>query len=350
MQGTRIPSLVWEDSTSRHNYGACALEPRNSNYWTHVAQLLKPSCPRGHPLQQKKPLQWEVHALQGGAGPAHGSWGKAWAAMCWALPAQPKINKMIKKTKPLGPMHFKKRKRKNWVVVHLTQIILSMFLAFIITWSISLYINLCVFLLNSQQIWQCHGSESDLLISFTPSTETQMLISSRNIPVDTPRNSILSAIGHPIGQAYLHMKLTITDMHNHAPLLSTSLTLFLKDFLAECESPAQCSFWFCLTLWRIFEWASSLPCASISSSVWQGGWALLHREVVRVPLASEDWSRVVGKLLRFHVHPLLVPLTSGHGVSPEEWESLTGPGHWTAWRTPIAGPGCSHQHLLPLGQ
>ena len=32
MQGTRIPSLVWEDSTSRHNYGACALEPRNSNY------------------------------------------------------------------------------------------------------------------------------------------------------------------------------------------------------------------------------------------------------------------------------------------------------------------------------
>ena len=85
--------------------------------------------------------------------------------------------------------------------------------------------NLCVFLLNSQQSRQCHGSESDLLISFTPSTEIQILISFRNIPVDTPRNSILSAIGHPIVQAYLHMKLTITDTHDRVPLLSTPLTL-----------------------------------------------------------------------------------------------------------------------------
>ena len=51
MQGTQVPSLVWEDLTSRgatkpvhHNYWACALEPVGHNYWACVPQLLKPTC------------------------------------------------------------------------------------------------------------------------------------------------------------------------------------------------------------------------------------------------------------------------------------------------------------------
>ena len=37
-----------------------ALEPGNLDYWAHVPQLLKPSCPRAHALQQEKPPQWEA--------------------------------------------------------------------------------------------------------------------------------------------------------------------------------------------------------------------------------------------------------------------------------------------------
>ena len=49
MQGTRVRSLVQEDSTCHgvtkpmcHNYWAWALEPMSHNYWTSVPQLLKP--------------------------------------------------------------------------------------------------------------------------------------------------------------------------------------------------------------------------------------------------------------------------------------------------------------------
>ena len=45
-----------------HNYWACALEPGSHNYWAQVLQLLKPTHPRVHALQQEKPLQWEAHA------------------------------------------------------------------------------------------------------------------------------------------------------------------------------------------------------------------------------------------------------------------------------------------------
>ena len=41
MQETWVLSLIWEDPTSQgaaklmgHNYSACALEPRNRNYWS----------------------------------------------------------------------------------------------------------------------------------------------------------------------------------------------------------------------------------------------------------------------------------------------------------------------------
>ena len=46
-----------------HNYWACSLEPRNHNYWAHVLQLLKPTHPKAHAVQQEKP-PWETHALQ----------------------------------------------------------------------------------------------------------------------------------------------------------------------------------------------------------------------------------------------------------------------------------------------
>ena len=50
MQGTQVQALVQEDATCRgatkpvrHNYWACALEPKSHSYWAHVAQLLKPA-------------------------------------------------------------------------------------------------------------------------------------------------------------------------------------------------------------------------------------------------------------------------------------------------------------------
>ena len=60
---TGIWSLVWEDPTClratqpvRPNCWACALEPRNHNYWVWK--------PRACAQQQEKPLQWEAHTPQ----------------------------------------------------------------------------------------------------------------------------------------------------------------------------------------------------------------------------------------------------------------------------------------------
>ena len=47
-----------------HNYQACALEPGSCNYWAHVPQLLKPTCPGARALQREKPPQWEAYTLQ----------------------------------------------------------------------------------------------------------------------------------------------------------------------------------------------------------------------------------------------------------------------------------------------
>ena len=59
MQGTRVRSLVWEDSTCcratkpvHRNYWACALEPGSPDYGAQV--------PRARAPQQEKPLQGEA--------------------------------------------------------------------------------------------------------------------------------------------------------------------------------------------------------------------------------------------------------------------------------------------------
>ena len=63
--GTRVQSLVWEDSTClgatkpmSHNFWSpCTLEPMHCNYWSSYA--LEPVL-----HHQKKPPQWEARALQ----------------------------------------------------------------------------------------------------------------------------------------------------------------------------------------------------------------------------------------------------------------------------------------------
>ena len=58
MQGTWVPSLVWEDPTRKaakpihHNYWACALEHENFNCWS--------PCVPWRAQQQEKPPQWEA--------------------------------------------------------------------------------------------------------------------------------------------------------------------------------------------------------------------------------------------------------------------------------------------------
>ena len=75
MQGTRVPSLVWEDPTCcratksvHHNYWACALKPASYNYWARVPQLLKPVSLE--PVLHNKPPQLEARAPQRRAAPA----------------------------------------------------------------------------------------------------------------------------------------------------------------------------------------------------------------------------------------------------------------------------------------
>ena len=62
MQGTSVPSLVWEGPT------CCgAAKPVCHKYWACVLQIVEPMCPRAHcwaPLQQEKPPQWEAWAPQ----------------------------------------------------------------------------------------------------------------------------------------------------------------------------------------------------------------------------------------------------------------------------------------------
>ena len=88
MQGTQVPSLVWEDVTCCgqlkpvcHNYWACALEPESHNYWS-------PSAKSPQTLQQEKPLQWGACAPQRRVVPLT----KTRESLCNEDPARPKIN------------------------------------------------------------------------------------------------------------------------------------------------------------------------------------------------------------------------------------------------------------------
>ena len=81
----------WEDPTCHgvtkpvhHNYWACVLESRSCNCWAHVSQLLKPE--RHRACAPQSPLQWEAFKLQLEKNPHSNK-----------DPAQPKINKIIKK-------------------------------------------------------------------------------------------------------------------------------------------------------------------------------------------------------------------------------------------------------------
>ena len=69
MQGTRVWTLVWEDPTCReaggpvrHNYWACALEPR--------ATITEACAPTARAPQQEKPPRWEARAPQRRVAPA----------------------------------------------------------------------------------------------------------------------------------------------------------------------------------------------------------------------------------------------------------------------------------------
>ena len=65
----KIPTCYGATKAVDHSYWACALEPRNHNYWTYVLQLLKPKSLKAYALQQEKPPQWEVCTLQLGSSP-----------------------------------------------------------------------------------------------------------------------------------------------------------------------------------------------------------------------------------------------------------------------------------------
>ena len=60
----RFPHVVEQLSPMCHNYWASTLEPVSHNYWVPVLQLLKPTAPTAHALQQEKLPQWEAHAPQ----------------------------------------------------------------------------------------------------------------------------------------------------------------------------------------------------------------------------------------------------------------------------------------------
>ena len=65
---------------------------RPQGSWGHGPQLLKPSHPRAHALQQKKPLQWEAHTPQPESGPHWPQLEKAHVPQ-WRPMPQPKVNK-----------------------------------------------------------------------------------------------------------------------------------------------------------------------------------------------------------------------------------------------------------------
>ena len=82
-----------------HNYWACALKSRSCNYWAHMPQLLKPTCPKARGLQREKTLQPEACAPQLESTP---HLPKLEKSLCSNEdPTQAKITKQIKKKKSI---------------------------------------------------------------------------------------------------------------------------------------------------------------------------------------------------------------------------------------------------------
>ena len=79
-QGTEIPTCCRATEPMSCNNWACALQPGNHNYWTHMVQLLNPTCPGVWAPQQEKPRQWEAHAPQLESSPCSPQQKKAQAA------------------------------------------------------------------------------------------------------------------------------------------------------------------------------------------------------------------------------------------------------------------------------
>ena len=104
MQETQVWSLIWEDTTFQeatkpmhHSYGACALEPKNHNYWTLVPQVLKTSHPSACAQQQEKPRQWKVCVLQLESNPSSLWLEKSLHSNEDQAQQKKKINKIFKK-------------------------------------------------------------------------------------------------------------------------------------------------------------------------------------------------------------------------------------------------------------
>ena len=94
------PACYGETRPSHHSYWACALDPGSCNYWAHGPQLLKPTCPRAHTLQQEKPPQRKARKAQLECSPRSLQLERSPCSN--EDPAQPKIkqiNKTIKRKK-----------------------------------------------------------------------------------------------------------------------------------------------------------------------------------------------------------------------------------------------------------
>ena len=81
--------MPWSNEACVLQLWAFALEPRSCNYGA--------GRPRAHALQQEKPPQWETRAPQPGSSPHSLQLERTPCSI--EYPAQPKINKIIKKMK-----------------------------------------------------------------------------------------------------------------------------------------------------------------------------------------------------------------------------------------------------------
>ena len=95
MKETRVRSLIWIPHAAEElNLSTTTIEPV---LWAGEPQLLKFTWPRFHRLQQEKPPQWEACTPQLESNPRSPQLEKS---LCSSKgPAEPEINKIIKKKK-----------------------------------------------------------------------------------------------------------------------------------------------------------------------------------------------------------------------------------------------------------